>query len=128
MQQKRPQYSDLPPDSFGNGCGLSARFLNVPDFIFTASCNHHDFNFVRGCGANNWYENIWKAPFWYTKANWDFFTHMLYDAWTYRGSDLVSLWYVVVSIIYFVGVMALSFPWFTVGRWRTLQEITGKDI
>lgn len=127
---KRPQFTDLPEGvQYGNGCGLYARFLNVPDFIFTASCNHHDFNYQRGCGANHWYENLWKAPFWYTKANVDFFTHMLRDAYAYRGSDLKSLMYMGIALIYFVGVMLFSWPWFTTGPWRSLSDITGiKDL
>jgi len=31
-----------------NGCGGKGGKLNPPDFMFTASCNHHDFNYWLG--------------------------------------------------------------------------------
>lgn len=118
---KRPQYSDLPGWlQYGNGCGPGARWLNVPDFIFKASCDHHDFNFQRGCGANHWYENLWKAPYWYTKANWDMGKHMWQDSKLW--------WHYLVTIGYTTAVQLLGWPWFRIGRWRTLKEITGKNI
>jgi hypothetical protein len=115
-------FKDLTPQEqaeYGNGCGLSERCLNVPDFIFTASCRHHDFNFERGCGANHWYENLWKAPYYYTKANWDFYYHMLCDSYKW--------WHYVVATVYFVAVMLFSWPFFDIGRWKTKEEILAAD-
>jgi len=43
----KPHFSDLTPeqrDTFGDGCSW------VPDFMFTADCRHHDFNYGRGGG------------------------------------------------------------------------------
>lgn len=34
-----------------NGCGRKGGFVPVPDFFFTASCNHHDFKYWRGCNG-----------------------------------------------------------------------------
>lgn len=31
-----------------NGCGAKGGRVPVPDFIFTASCDHHDFNYWLG--------------------------------------------------------------------------------
>lgn len=31
-----------------NGCGGKGGWLNPPDFMYTASCNHHDFNYWLG--------------------------------------------------------------------------------
>ncbi len=118
----KPTYSDLSPEqkaTFGNGCGLYARFLNVPDFIFTASCNQHDFNYRRGVGANHWYENLWKFPYYYIKANWDFYTHMLADA--------SKWWHYVVATIYFIVVTFVSFPFFDGGRFKSIEEIMHLD-
>ena len=118
---KRPQYSDLPEwVQYGNGCGPGARLLNIPDFIFTANCNHHDFNYQRGCGAQHWYENIWKAPYWFTKANWD----MAVSMW----DDSHKWWHYLVSIAYPVGSQIGGWPWFRIGPWRSLKEMTGLDI
>lgn len=32
-----------------NGCGIKGGFIKVPNFLFKASCNHHDFRYWRGC-------------------------------------------------------------------------------
>ncbi len=32
-----------------NGCGGKGGFVPVPDFFFTASCDHHDFKYWQGC-------------------------------------------------------------------------------
>lgn len=110
----KQHFQNLTPEQqsvYGNGCGV--RGFNVPDFVFTASCRHHDFNFERGSGT--W----WKAPYYYTKANWDFFALMWSDCY---------LWYhYIIAVIYFVVVMLVSWPWFTVGRWRTMEEILARD-
>ena len=34
--------------NFANGCGKKGSFLKPPDWIFKASCNHHDFNYWLG--------------------------------------------------------------------------------
>lgn len=116
----KPRFRDLTMEqqiSFGDGCG--SRKIKVPAFVFSASCRHHDFNFERGCGANEWYENIWKAPYYYTKANCDFYIKMILDSYKW--------WHYVVATIYFVSVMFVSWPWFTAGKWKTMQEILDKD-
>lgn len=32
-----------------NGCGGKGGFVPVPNFFFTASCDHHDFKYWQGC-------------------------------------------------------------------------------
>ena len=32
-----------------NGCGGKSGWINPPEFLFNASCNHHDFLYWRGC-------------------------------------------------------------------------------
>ena len=32
-----------------NGCGGKGGVINPPEFLFHASCNHHDFRYWRGC-------------------------------------------------------------------------------
>jgi hypothetical protein len=106
----KPTFTDLTPEqqlSYGNGCSY------VFDFIFTASCQQHDFNFARGGGLHDW-----------AKANWDMFTHM----W----SDSSRLWHYVVSLTYFIGLMILSLPffyWTTIwkGNYNSIREILTID-
>lgn len=45
------KYKDLTQDQkekICNGCGAKGGFIKPPNFIFKASCNHHDFNYWRG--------------------------------------------------------------------------------
>jgi hypothetical protein len=110
----QPTFTDLTTEqqsNYGNGCGL--RWLPVPSFNFSASCRHHDFNFERGS------EVWWKAPYYYNKANWDFLTHM----W----KDCMEWYHYPIAVLYFVAVQLISWPFFTVGRWRTIEEILERD-
>jgi hypothetical protein len=110
----KPHFSDLTKEqqeNYGNGCGT--RLFKVPDFVFSASCRHHDFIWNRGS------ETWWKAPYYYTRGNWHFFLLMWKDCYKW--------WHYPISILYFIGVMLLSWPAFTVGRWRTIEEILEQD-
>ena len=45
------KYTDLTQsqkDSLTNGCGSKGGWFKPPNFIFTASCNQHDFYYWRG--------------------------------------------------------------------------------
>lgn len=99
---------------YGNGCGLSARFLNVPDFIFKASCQHHDFNYERG---GTLYHKV--------KADVDFFSHMVSDAEDSKNPLLSTF----VATVYFIGVSLnpISYFVFTYGEWRSIEEILERD-
>jgi hypothetical protein len=110
----KPLFCELTPEqrkTFGNGCGASAKWLRVPQFIFSASCRQHDFNYCRGGGIKD-----------KVKADWDFFTHMLDDSWRW--------WHYVVSVVYFVGVILNPISWmmFTYGEYRTNEAILEEDI
>lgn len=64
-------YSDLTPQQkeyICNGCGGKGGWIKPPDFIFLASCNHHDFKFWLGHTLEHFY-----------KANKDFYTWMKKD-------------------------------------------------
>lgn len=91
--------------SFGNGCTF------VPDFIFTADCRHHDFNYVRG----GWLKDK-------IKADWDMCRHMWHDSYKW--------WHYVVTVVYWVGLTVLPFPYFFFnwGRYLTLEEILAEDL
>ena len=134
----KPSFNQLSYEQqkeYGNGCGLTARWLRVPQFIFVASCRHHDFNYERGAGyvgyfkgifwPLNIFEYIGKGIVYKTKADWDFFRHMLRDAyWSPR-----PLFYGICSIVYFFGVFLNPIAWvaFSYGRWRSLELIYIRD-
>ncbi len=45
------RYRDLTEDQktfICNGCGPKGKFIPVPEFLFHASCDHHDFNYWLG--------------------------------------------------------------------------------
>lgn len=107
MQVSKPTFTDLTPEeqqTFGNGCTI------VPDFIFTASCRHHDFNYTRrGYVMDK------------LKADWDFCRHM----W----ADSRKWWHYLFTVLYFLGVLLLPFSWFhfSYGSYRTREEILLRD-
>jgi hypothetical protein len=114
----KPKFSDLTPEqqaTFGNGCGLQARLLRVPQFIFKASCRQHDFNYTRGGGIKD-----------KIKADWDFFKAMLED------SKLSSkpCFYTIMSVTYFLGVSLnpVALYAFTWGEYLTIDEILRRDF
>lgn len=46
------RYADLTPTMrlhICNGCGKKGGWIKPPEFMFTASCNWHDFNYWLGC-------------------------------------------------------------------------------
>jgi len=104
----KPTWSDLSQieqASFGNGCTL------VPDFIFTANCRIHDFNYCRGKGLRD-----------KIKADWDMCAHM----W----SDSSKWWHYAVTITYWLGLTFLPFPYLFFAwssTYRTKEEILLRD-
>ena len=103
----KPHFSDLTEEQqseFGDGCTF------VPDFIFTASCRHHDFNYTRG----GWFKEKFKAD---------------YDMCRLMWADSYLLWHYAVTIIYWLGLTLLPFSYFffAYGRWRTIEEILEED-
>ena len=103
----KPHFSNLSTleqDTFGNGCTF------VPDFIFTANCRHHDFNYSRG----GWLRDK-------IKADWDMCRLMWQDSHLW--------WHYIVTVIYWLGLtfLPVSYVPFTYGRWRTIEEIIKKD-
>lgn len=121
----KPKFSDLTPEqqaTFGNGCSF------VPDFCFGEVCKKHDWFYGIGCGANYWYENLWKGP--YHKLGEDL--RMLYY------NMLVSLKYkkiflrpllILLSVAFYFGLTLLPFSWFffTYGPWKTVEEVVQND-
>lgn len=107
----KPSWSELTQEekqSFGNGCSI------VPDFMFTASCRQHDFNYTRGGGIKD-----------KIKADWDLCRLMFVDA-LYSRHPYFYIWF---APIYFIGLMIPPIPYikFNFGRYRTKEEILKED-
>jgi hypothetical protein len=145
----KPKFTDLTPEqqaSYGNGCGLDARLLRVPQFIFSASCRQHDFNYARGSyEVLVWSSNIIetfpqlsflsktieRAEELYmglrakAKADKDFFLHMFKDA---RMSNKPIL-YSIASVVYLLGVSfnPVAFVAFKWGPYKDLATILKED-
>lgn len=104
----KPTWLELTEEqkhSFGNGCS------NVPDFIFTANCRQHDYNYVRGHKLKD-----------KIKADWDMCKHM----W----SDSQTMLHYIVTIIYWLGLTVLPFSYFAfnwANRYLTNDEILVLD-
>jgi hypothetical protein len=66
------RYCDLTDEQKAiicNGCGPKGGWVPVPDFLFHASCDHHDFNYWLGCTEDD-----------RRKADHEFLVEMLKDA------------------------------------------------
>lgn len=71
-----------------NGCGGKGSYINPPDWLFTASCYHHDFNYWLGGDERDrkkadkqFYDAMrkdvkraswWKRP-WYRLMAWSYY-------------------------------------------------------
>lgn len=95
--------------TFGNGCSW------VPDFIFTANCRQHDFNYTRG----GYLKDKIKADF---ELCVRIYTDSLHHRWWF--------FYQWIGIVYFLGLTLLPFSYiaFDWGRWRTKEEILERDM
>lgn len=97
-------------DYLVDDCGKPG-FLNVPDFVFGAACERHDFDYWVGYSKNDRYladkrmyntmKGAIKGEPWYRRA-----------------------WLYPVASLYYVTVRALSAPFFYYGsRDRTLEDL-----
>lgn len=74
-----------------NGCGGKGGFVNPPEFLFHASCNHHDFLYWRG-GTEEDRENA-------DNAFYDFMKKDIAEAKWYKRT-----YYSVLAFTYFKAV------------------------
>jgi hypothetical protein len=103
----KPTFSDLSPHqraTYGNGCTL------VPDFIFTANCRQHDFNYARGGGP----KDKLKADLDMCRCMW---------------ADSRLWWHYLVTAIYYCGLTLIPWSWvmFRYGAWRSIEDILDED-
>ena len=110
----RIRFHELTPEQRAfvcNGCGRKGGLLDPPDWMFTASCDHHDFNYWLG------YRELDRA-----KADWQFYQAMLEDAsrspWWSRAWHKLMAWAYYKAVSYF-GKAAFHYG----ERERTLEDL-----
>lgn len=112
------RYRDLTPEMLRlakekgiiNGCGGKGSWVPVPDWLFRASCFHHDFNYWVGGDEND-----------RRKADKQFYVEMLTDAedtpwWYPTRLAKVRAW------VYYMAVRVFAKKFFHYGKQRTLAD------
>lgn len=94
-----------------NGCGGKGSYVPVPDFIFEASCDHHDFNYWLGGTEEDRAE-----------ADRQFYEAMLRDADS-QGSWYTRAWYRWWAYVYYKAVRHFASSFFNYGDERTLEDV-----
>lgn len=94
-----------------NGCGGKGSWIDPPDWLFKASCDHHDFNYWLGCTEQDRHH-----------ADWQFYRAMLQDAaqapWWRRPFARARAW------VYYRAVRAFGRPYFHYAeRMRTRADL-----
>lgn len=64
-----------------NGCGPKGFIIPIPEFIFTASCDHHDFNYWRGFEEA---DRKWSDEKFYSMMLWDSYAYKGFKGYRYR--------------------------------------------
>jgi len=93
--------TDEERDIICNGCGPKGFPIPVPNFLFKASCDHHDFNYWLGC------KRVHRL-----KADLQFYREMLKDA---AGRRFYVFW----ATIYFWAVRLFGWCCF---HWASKQR------
>lgn len=88
-----------------NGCGPKGLFIKPPDFLFRASCNHHDFNYW--VGGNKLQRK---------KADLQFYLEMLKDA---GNNKYYKFW----AKSYYRAVRMFGWMFFHYGRQRDAYDL-----
>ncbi len=71
LRMDHVKYKDLAPATkkiLCNGCGPKGGFIPVPEFTFTASCNHHDYHYFIG-GTERDRLNADRSFYWHMRAD-----------------------------------------------------------
>ena len=101
-------YAEVPPARLAeivNGCGPKGGWLKPPQFIFTASCNQHDYYYwVGGTEHDRW------------EADWAFYLIMRQDAREYGWK---RWWYYTLAWTYYKAVRLFGRSSFHFGSKRS---------
>jgi hypothetical protein len=108
------RFKDLTEDEIAyicNGCGGKGGIFNPPDFLFTASCYHHDFNYWLGGSEED-----------RKRADTGFLNAMLLDA--RRVSGLRMWFHLFLAYLYYYGVRFFGGKFFH----YSAEQKTRKDL
>jgi len=83
-----------------NGCGSKGGFINPPEFLFHASCDHHDFLYWLGCTEDD-----------RLKADKSFYKYMQLDI-VNEDSFIKRLYYKMLAYIYYKAVRIFGKKYF----------------
>ena len=82
--------TDTQKQAICNGCGGKGGFINPPEFLFHASCNHHDFKYWLGCTEDDrkdadeafyrWMKIDIASAKWYLKPYYHLWAYTYYKA------------------------------------------------
>ena len=96
-------YKDLTKEQkekICNGCGSKGGFLNPPEFLFHASCNHHDFLYWRGGSEED-----------RKRADEDFYRYMQLDA-VNEDNPIIRSLYELNAWLYYEAVRLFGAKYF----------------
>lgn len=94
-----------------NGCGGKGSIVPVPEFLFHASCNHHDFYYWRGGSEAD-----------RKRADEAFYKFMKQDA-AMAGTMLKRLHYRLWAYIYYQAVRQFGAKYFHYGKQRDKEDL-----
>ncbi len=107
------KYRDLTDEQIefiSDGCGKKGGWLDVPDFIFTASCDQHDINYWIGGTEDD------RA-----KADRQFYDAMVLDSEAYPWYK--RYWYKAMAWIYYRAVRLCAASYFHHGEPKGHAEL-----
>ena len=111
----RLRYKDLTPEQNSficNGCGEKGGWIKPPNFIFKASCNHHDFKYWSGHTIDD-----------FKSANSDFYHWMKIDIESERKL-YKRAYYNVWAYSYYKAVSLFGKKYFNFSdRYRTIEDL-----
>ncbi len=113
-----------------NGCGPKGGWFKIPDFIFTASCYHHDFKYWRGCGPKIFsFKFLIHFLFWFKMKCYDrkisdmqFRYYMMSDAMSEPDLELRNK-YISIGNKYYFGVRIFGWMFYNWGKEKTLDNL-----
>ena len=108
------KYSQLTCEqqmTIGNGCGGGKSALFIPDFVFYADCNQHDFYYWRGGSLK---DKI-VADSW-------FYYYMVKDLGM-EDCIFKKVFYFLMATIYYIMVLVFGCFFFNWGNQKTLTDL-----
>jgi len=108
------RYRDLTPEQklkITNGCGGKGGFINPPEFLFHASCNHHDFYYWRGGTEAD-----------RKKADDTFYKYMQMDI-ANENSMIKRIYYEMLAYSYYKAVRIFGKKYFRYGKQKTMKDL-----